>query len=106
MRKLTLDVNTLRVESFEASAGRAPGIGTVRANAVPSGYAPSCAVTECQDTCLCPNTSPQPSCDPCSWQECFTWNEDTCYCANTSPRPSCEDCSWDGCTTADPAAGG
>lgn len=107
MRKLTLDLNALRVESFVAGAELAPRAGTVRANLAGSG-AESCEVTYCQDTCLCPNTSPQPSCDPCSWQDCsldgcgFTYG-DTCFCANTSPRPSCDPCSWMDCLTGDPA---
>lgn len=103
MRKLRLNIDTLQVESFEASGGRRPAIGTVRGNDLPSGaFGTSCAVTECADTCLCPNTSPQPSCDDCSWQDCFTWNYDSCYCAHTSPRPSCEDCTWDTCPTNTP----
>ena len=71
MRKLKLDVHALRVESFEPHAAPAPMIGTVRANSDdpvdPSGEE-SCHVTGCL-TCLCPNTSPRPSCDPCSWWE-------------------------------------
>lgn len=69
MRKLQLDLSSLRVESFEPRAGPAPVVGTVRANSgdpiEPSGEE-SCAPTICV-TCLCPRTSPQPSCEPCSW---------------------------------------
>ena len=61
-----------RVESFAASRGRGPEVGTVRANAGPSDGAESCNVTECFDTCWCPNTSPRPSCDVCSWDGCAT----------------------------------
>lgn len=68
MRKLKLDVHSLRVESFEPRRGPAPAVGTVRANSDdpvdPSG-GESCAVTACL-TCLCPHSGPQPSCDPCS----------------------------------------
>ncbi len=102
MRKLRLDIHALRVESFAAAAERGPDIGTVRANALASGA--SCNVTECQDTCLCPNTSPQPSCDACSWEDCTREGcitlQVTCYCPHTSPNPSCDDCSWDGCAAA------
>ena len=77
MRTLRLDVNALRVESFEA-AGHAPPTGTVRGHEA----TPLCTgVDSCQE---------------------FTWCQDTCYCANTSPRPSCDECSWDGCATGTP----
>ncbi|HEX6037728.1 hypothetical protein [Longimicrobium sp.] len=77
MRKLTLDVDTLQVESFEA-AEQTERMGTVHGNAV---------------TPLCTGA------DSC--QE-LTWCQDTCYCAYTSPRPSCFDCSWDTCATNSP----
>jgi hypothetical protein len=68
MKKLKLDLSSLRVESFEAAAGHGPRNGTVRANSDepidPSG-GESCAVTACL-TCLCPHSGPQPSCMPCS----------------------------------------
>jgi hypothetical protein len=66
MRKLKLDINTLRVESFQACAGDGRTLGTVRGN--------------------------MPSPDYSADGTCF---EDTCACANTSPRPSCIDCSWE-----------
>ena len=83
MAKLKLELDALQVESFDASPGRVPETGTVRANADTSGCsveevctkeetcrgAESCAVTACL-TCLCPHTGPQPSCDPCSWDGC------------------------------------
>jgi hypothetical protein len=75
MKKLKLDLTALRVESFQACAGDGHAPGTVRANAI----TPDCTgeescgpVTYCQDTCFCANTSPRPSCDDCSWQDCFT----------------------------------
>lgn len=77
MRKLKLEMNALRVESFAASEGRGAEVGTVRANAGPS-YAESCNVTGCFNTCWCPNTSPQPSCDVCSWDGCPT--TDPAFC--------------------------
>ncbi|HEU4883110.1 MAG TPA: hypothetical protein VFT45_12710 [Longimicrobium sp.] len=83
MRKLKLDVHTLRVESFEPIAEDGARRGTVRGNdATPDcseeiecsgGYdtcfGESCVITACL-TCLCPHTGPQPSCDPCSWNGC------------------------------------
>ena len=77
MRKLKLDMNALRVESFEVYAGGGRTIGTVRGNVL------------------------TPDCDTAYVTEpCFTCNDDdTCgACANTSPRPSCADCSeYGGC---------
>jgi hypothetical protein len=86
MRKLRLDVSALHVESFVLRDGRSPDAGTVRGNAESNELCSeqkgcsaeeSCAVTACL-TCLCPHTGPQPSCDPCSWQDCFTFDVDTC----------------------------
>lgn len=91
MRKLTLDVNTLRVESFEPIEDGGARPGTVHGNAATPycseergcSYAydtcggESCAVTACL-TCLCPHTGPQPSCDPCSWNGCESLNVDPC----------------------------
>ena len=91
MRKLRLDVHALRVESFEASAGAGPRTGTVQGNVADTrvcpvepasqdlecSYEDSCAITNCL-TCLCPHTGPQPSCDPCSWMECPSF--DPAYC--------------------------
>jgi hypothetical protein len=69
MRKLKLDINALRVESFEAYAGDTHAVGTVRANVI----TPECSVNDTCDTCY----------------------QATCNCANSSPLPSCFDCSWD-----------
>jgi hypothetical protein len=77
MRKLKLDVSSLRVESFAAHEGHGPRAGTVRAKAGPSD-AESCNVTECFDTCWCPNTSPRPSCNDCSWDACATADPAVC----------------------------
>jgi len=90
MRKFKLDVHALRVESFEASAEAGPRIGTVHGNAAetrvcpvePVSYDPtcegeSCDVTACA-TCLCPHTGPQPSCDPCSWDGCYSYDPAGC----------------------------
>jgi hypothetical protein len=77
MRKLKLDTDALRVESFQA-AEPTPHVGTVRGN---------------ENTALCTGA------DSC---QRFTWCQDTCYCAHTSPRPSCFDCSWDTCATNSP----
>lgn len=80
MRKLKLDVGSLRVESFEASVGKGPEGGTVRANdatSLCSGGA-TCNYTACQNTCQCPHTSPQPSCQPCSWDDCVTADRAAC----------------------------
>lgn len=79
MRKLKLDADELRVESFEASPGAGPDTGTVRGNdgsGYESGYdtclGESCNVTACL-TCLCPHSGPQPTCGPCSWFDCLTY---------------------------------
>lgn len=70
MRKLKLDVNALRVESFEAYTGDGRAIGTVRGN---SGPERSVDGTCFEDTCACANTSPRPSCRDCSWEDaCFS----------------------------------
>jgi hypothetical protein len=76
MRKLKLDMNALRVESFDAHSGYRRTIGTVRGND---------GTPACSADCSFFETGP-----------CFTCNyEDTCgACANTSPRP---DCASDGC---------
>lgn len=75
MRKLKLDLGALRVETFEPRDGGAADIGTVRANSGepidPSG-GESCVETACL-TCLCPYTTPRPSCDDCSWDGCPTF---------------------------------
>lgn len=103
MKKLKLDLAALRVETFVAGAELAPA-GTIRANA--SGFESCGPVTYCADTCVCADTSPRPSCDECSWNDCSgescqITNCLTCLCPNTSPRPSCDECSWDGCATFD-----
>ena len=79
MRKLKLDVDALRVESFEAVAGNGR-LGTVRGNVV----TPDCS--EAFGTC--------PG---------FTCFDDTCGCADTSPRPSCQECSfYEDCVSVPP----
>ena len=90
MRKLKLELDALQVESFEAMPDAGRRIGTVRGNEGTSGcsveevcsgdetcFGESCAVTACL-TCLCPHTGPQPSCDPCSWQECYSFDPAGC----------------------------
>lgn len=91
MPKLKLDVHTLRVESFEPIAESRARSGTVHGNeATPycseekgCSYdydtcgGESCAVTACL-TCLCPHTGPQPSCDPCSWNGCESFEVAGC----------------------------
>ena len=70
MRKLKLNADMLRVESFDTQAGAARAAGTVRGHVIT------------------PNCSAADDCGP-------TYFEETCNCPNTSPRPSCLDCSWD-----------
>lgn len=70
MRKLKLDINALQVESFEAYAPRRRPAGTVRANEVTPGCTADCGPTFFEETCGgCANTSPQPSCIDCSWED-------------------------------------
>jgi hypothetical protein len=86
MRKLKLDVDSIRVESFEASPDRGPQTGTVRGNdgsydeqgcsGDDTCLGESCVETACA-TCLCPHTGPQPSCQPCSWNN---WSCDPYGC--------------------------
>jgi hypothetical protein len=92
MRKLKLDVDSIRVDSFEASPESGLRTGTVRANDATLAFGctdadpctgqdscaggESCAVTACL-TCLCPHTGPQPSCQPCSWDN---WSCDPYGC--------------------------
>jgi len=73
MGKLKLDVDALRVESFEACAGDGRSIGTVRGNVI----TPACSA----ENGTCPG---------------YTCFDDTCACADTSPRPSCQECSFYG----------
>ncbi|HYW12496.1 MAG TPA: hypothetical protein VE871_11065 [Longimicrobium sp.] len=56
MKKLKLDVDALRVESFGSSVARVPEIGTVMGNDATSlcSGQPSCQYTVCQNTCYCP----------------------------------------------------
>ena len=52
MKKLTLDLDALRVETFDAGPGR-PGRGTVAANQVVTGVFPLCSgadSTACEPT--------------------------------------------------------
>jgi len=86
VKKLKLDIQALRVESFEAAVSGGPQIGTVRGNAESYDACSeakgcsdedSCAITNCL-TCLCPHTGPQPSCDPCSWMDCNSFDVTTC----------------------------
>lgn len=84
MKKLTLDIHALRVESFEPAVAQGARTGTVRGNGASEGPGEpisyegggcsgeeSCDVTLCA-TCYCPHTGPQPTCIPCSWAVCFT----------------------------------
>jgi hypothetical protein len=83
MRKLRLDIQALRVESFEAAVSPEPRIGTVRGNAdtpgcdaEPISQGPTCEGESCVETacatCLCPYSGPMPSCEPCSMYGCDT----------------------------------
>lgn len=107
MKKLKLDLGALRVETFVAGLERAPSAGTIRANA--SGVETCGPVTYCADTCVCADTSPRPSCDDCSWQDCSggdscaVTNCLTCLCPHTGPQPSCDPCSWMDCNSFDVA---
>jgi hypothetical protein len=73
MKKLKLEVEALHVESFEAQAGDAPGVGTVRGlvhtfNEVSCG----CPVTDLAHTCGCPDSSVRNDCFCTEYQTC--WN--------------------------------
>lgn len=83
MKKLRLDIQALRVESFESAVSPAGYGGTVRGNGNTSGCeveiisqggtceGESCVETACA-TCLCPYSGPMPSCMPCSEYGCDT----------------------------------
>ncbi|HVG43091.1 MAG TPA: hypothetical protein VM890_00120 [Longimicrobium sp.] len=77
MRKLKLDMNALRVESFDAHPGDRRTTGTVRGNDATPACTPDCSV----------ETGP-----------CFTCNyEDTCgACADTMTPRTCES-EYGGC---------
>jgi hypothetical protein len=66
MKKLKLDVDALRVESFGSSVERAPEIGTVMGNDATSlcSGQPSCQYTVCQNTCYCPYSTVCQTNDP------------------------------------------
>ena len=81
MRKISLDLNALRVESFDTSGGDAKERGTVHGN----------SYVNSDQTCPCPNTyvtcetecgaycpsGPAPGCD---WSVAFTDGYAACMC--------------------------
>ncbi|HEU4559894.1 MAG TPA: hypothetical protein VFS20_18745 [Longimicrobium sp.] len=72
MRKISLDVNALRVESFETVDDKAKARGTVH------GYYTqfTCPRTQCGEECL---SGPYPCHDTMAW----TNGQAACYCNNS-----------------------
>lgn len=87
MRKLKLDIQALRVESFDAVVSPGAYAGTVRGN----GYTPGCDVEV---------ITAGPTCEG---ESCVETACATCLCPYSGPMPSCVPCSMYGCDTLDPA---
>jgi hypothetical protein len=108
MKKITLDIDALAVDSFELGPGR-PALGTVDANILPTDLntrractcAPSCDGTcavSCNGTCgaTC-DASCQGTCQTCAGQNtCNVSCGGTCdfSCDDSCVGPTC----WDSCT--------
>jgi len=72
MRKINLDVNALRVDSFDTEGDKAAARGTVQAYITQI----TCPRTQCGEQCLSgPN--------PCFPTEAWTNGQVACYCNNT-----------------------
>ena len=71
MRKISLNVDTLRVESFDTEDGVAKTRGTVRGNYYPTQF--SCPETQCGAGCL---SGPA----PCYPTLAFTNGQVACFC--------------------------
>lgn len=98
MKKLTLDVETLAVESFDTSAGEA-GRGTVRGRAATNEY-DSCACSLDYDSC---KVSCRP-CDTCDtscaggpWCDCLPSGCESCQ-TSCAGGPWCDCAPTPGCT--------
>ncbi|HET7463155.1 MAG TPA: hypothetical protein VFJ82_18015 [Longimicrobium sp.] len=75
MRKISLDVDTLKVESFDTEDGKGAARGTVR------GYYTqfTCPQTQCGQECL---SGPM----PCYQTEAWTDGQMACFCNQTDAR--------------------
>lgn len=78
MRKISLDVNALRVESFETADDTAKGRGTVEGRGDnPYNSLFTCPMTQCGEECLSgPN--------PCQPSAAWTNGQMACLCNDTS----------------------
>lgn len=81
MRKISLDVNELRVESFDTSGGDAKERGTVHGNSFPDTYR-TCE-TECGAYC------PSGPTLECEWSVAWTNGDAVCFCG---PNQSLDPC--------------
>ncbi len=77
MRKIRLDVNELRVDSFDAEADKATTRGTVQAH---NTQVFTCPRTQCGEQCL---SGPQ----SCFFTEAFTDGQVACFCNTTDDTP-------------------
>lgn len=77
MRKISLDVSELRVESFDTAADEATTRGTVQAYATQFG---TCPRTQCGQECP---SGPQ----SCYFTEAFTDGQVACLCNTTDDTP-------------------
>jgi hypothetical protein len=96
MKKLSLNLDELHVESFDTSSGEPDGRGTIQGRVADTENTPdtcefSCGVT-CGDTC------PE-SCGGTCWADCsYGWtcvpscNDTVCYCTKVVGQYGCP--SW------------
>ena len=89
MKKLKLDLNELKVDSFEISSSLNTHKGTIKGNG------PSLAVTEpCDRTDIsCQNTCDGDTCNGTCYNTCNVTCPDTCgfnSCQPTGCEPSCQ----------------
>ncbi|HEU4454017.1 MAG TPA: hypothetical protein VFR81_13200 [Longimicrobium sp.] len=76
MKKLTLKLDDLRIESFQTIRGKTSDAGSVEAYQVPTAYAiGSCFEVTCRPE-LC-----RTNLETCGGGECgYSWDGDTCDC--------------------------
>ena len=101
MGKIRLDVDALRVESFETSAGAAPR-GTVRGHGDTLAY-DRCDTNEANCTLYCPGGSGGASCDG-SCDSCYGCGTDTAAasCNGTCAGATCgETCLYYSCNLSE-----
>lgn len=82
MRKISLDVDALEVESFQTVSDDERKRGTVDGNSIPGGQRsvdPTFCATQCGDRCLS-------GWQPCQPSDAWTDGMAACMCADTTGR--------------------